>query len=128
MEMLLEIFVIINFSFLTMSKTDQISSKILNFAAYSEITIKTNIIGTQNFLNSWYYKCPDEIYLNDNLIGEGVCCLNLEDEENIIKVKLIEHNITSCRGMFSDLKKYCKIDLSGFETSNVIDIQSMFSG
>ena len=128
MEMLLEIFAIINFSLLTLSKTDEISSKILNFEVYSEITIKSNINGTQNILNSGYYRCPDEIYLNDKLIGEGVCSINLEDEEKTIKMRWIEHDITSCRDMFSDLKNIVEIDLSGFDTSNVIDMQSMFSG
>ena len=94
----------------------------------SEITIKINSNGTQTIFYSENYRCPDEIYLNGNIIGEGLCIVNLESEENIIKMKWIEHNITSCKNMFLNLKNIVEIDLSSFDTSQVTNMQKMFSG
>ena len=118
---LIEILIIINISCIILSQT------IEDFSDISEIMIKIKGNGTQKILNSGFNKCPDAVYLNGNLLGEGICTVNLENEENIINMKWVE-NIDSCEKMFSSLPNIIEIDLSKFDTSLVTSMNSIFSG
>ena len=122
-------YIIINLITPIISNNNKISLDKRKLEISSEIIIKINSNGTQTIFNSKYYRCPDKIFLNNNiLIGEKICSINLEDEENTIKMKWDDNNITTCRNMFSDLLNITEIDLSNFDTSLVTDMQSMFSG
>ena len=118
---LIEILIIINLSSIILSQ------KIKEFSYVSEITIKIKGNGTQKILNSGFNKYPDAVYLNGSLLGEGICNVNLENEENILNMIWIE-NIDSCEKMFSSLTNIEEIDLSNFDTSLVTNMNSMFSG
>ena len=93
----------------------------------SIITIRINGTGQQTIFNPESYRCPDEIFLNDTKIGEKLCSINLEKKESTIIMKWNNHNITSCKKLFSGLSNITEIDLSKFDTSNVNNMESMFS-
>ena len=80
-KFILKFILIINIPHMIINKT-----YLRKLETSSEITIKINSNGTQSIFYSENYRCPDEIYLNGNIIGEGVCIVNLESEENIIKM------------------------------------------
>ena len=102
-------------------------SKIRRLDILSEITIKINSKGSQNIVNSNYYRYPDEIYLNEkNLFVSNTCNIYLENESNIIKMIWNNSKITTCKSMFLELSNITEINLSKFDTSLVTEMQSMF--
>ena len=77
---------------------------------YSEITMEIiGNIGEQRIITSDF--CPDEIYLNENIISYGSCMINLENEGNIT-IKLI---------WFDQLTTFAKMF---YELNNIIDYLS----
>ena len=94
----------------------------------SEITIKINTLGNQSIVNSAYYQCPNEIYLNGIKIDdENICTINLTNETNIIKM-IWYNKFKTCSHMFSGLDKIVEIDLSKFDTSSFTYMDYMFYG
>ena len=98
---------------------------IRKLTASSEVKIKLISNGTQKIVNS-KFKCPDEIYIDDILIGNGVCSINIEDENKQIKLKWND-NLKTCNKMFSGLDNIKEIDLSNFDTSLITNMVDMFN-
>ena len=98
------------------------------FMSYEEE--KINIIskgkGDFFFLNSEFYIEPDEVIIDGlpNISCKKNCYLN-EDINNITII--FNHKIESCENMFSGLSNIIEIDLSEFDTSNVIHMGYMFN-
>ena len=89
-----------------------------------EITITIKGPGTKSIFSTEFLQIPDKIYIN----GEEVTysnSFNFEDNENTIKVY---YNTVpqSLRFMFKSTSGITKIDLTKFDTSNVISMEGMF--
>ena len=124
--LLLKCYIIIN-SFIPIFSLLNLNSfqlKVKHFLSEIRINITGNNI--QNILNSENCPCPDEIYMDDSKIGEGVCSLDLGTQENNA-IKMVWFNeLTTCKRMFSSLTNIVQIDLSSFDSSLVIDMSYMF--
>ena len=89
-----------------------------------EISIKINGPGTKSIFSTEFTQTPDEIYIK----GEQVTYSSsfyFEDNENIVKVY---YNTVpqSLKFMFKSTSGITEIDLSKFDTSNVISMEGMF--
>ena len=100
----------------------------INFS--NEIKIIISGTGTQNILNPLYPTKPDVILVNGNLddIDEEnkINNNNLQSGENEIIMKW-NNKLTNCDSMFQDLSNIIEIDLTKFDSSEVISMQNMFS-
>ena len=125
-NIILKYFMIINLIFPILTKEIKILSS-RRLVASSEITIKINSNGMQSIFNN-AFTCPDEIYVNGNLVGNNLCSITLEDQENVIKMKWNDKIFKNCNNMFKGLNKIEEIDLSMFDTSLVTNMENMFYG
>ena len=118
-------FIIINLIYPIYSKI--IPKNIRRFDSSSEITIKINTNGTQKILSE-AFSSPDEVYLNGNFIGEHLYEVSLIELQNEIRMVWNDNSYTTCKNMFNFINKnnIIEIDLSNFDTSNVIDMEYMF--
>ena len=93
----------------------------------SEIIITlTGNIGSNNIIYCYFWPLPDEIFLNDNKIGEKKCIVNLNNQnETNIKMKW-NTKLKTCMSMFYSLSNISHIDFLNFDTSLVTDMSSMF--
>ena len=107
----------------------------LIYSQNSIITLKINSPGNvyiyhDDFIFSCYPNSPplpDEIYIND--IKQNNIKTNYDFEEGEHNIKLIwENYITSTRCMFTECSKIIEINLSQFDTSELINMQGMFRG
>ena len=97
------------------------------------VNIKSSLInliisgsGAQNILSSTFTVDPSEVIVNG--ISKGNTCQNtceLDSEENNVTL-IFDSAITTCENMFSGLENIKEIDLSEFDSSNVITMSRMF--
>ena len=101
----------------------------------SIITLKINSPGNAYiYHDDFLFSCipdtpplPDEIYIND--VKQNEIKTNYDFEEGEYNIKLIwENYLTTTKCMFSKCSKIIEINLSQFDTSEVIDMRGMFSG
>ena len=95
---------------------------------YSNITLKIRGPGFNNILSpNFYSNCyPDEIYINGIRNHSINFSYYFNETINTVKLKWNTNNIYSCFNMFKQCSNITAIDLSGFDTSKVIDMESMF--
>ena len=88
---------------------------------------KRQIIG-ETFFKNFNYR-GDQLYINNNTKAIGLHTSSYELEEGLINVTIIfgDRNITSCKSMFENLQYLIEIDLSEFDSSQVVNMESMFS-
>ena len=91
----------------------------------NEITIKIIGNGSQRITSSYFYNYPDEIYINDTLVAQKKGYLILAEEETIIRMVWF-NKLSSCNVLFYDLKNLKEVDLSKFNSSNLVNTASMF--
>ena len=93
----------------------------------NEVTIKTKETGFIKILNDAFFNqfMPSEIKINDSPIREISNKYRLNEESTIIITWNID--ITSTSEMFYNCQYITEIDLSNFDSSQVIDMSSMFS-
>ena len=103
------------------------------FSKSSEVIIKINGDGEQSILFGSFYKCPDYTYINDdeskNIIGYPDCrIINIPaNDQSINKVKLVwDSKLNSTSEMLKDLTSLIEVDLSGFDSSDVTNMDYMF--
>ena len=99
---------------------------IINFDSEIFLIIKGN--GTQNLLGFLFFEEPTEVLVNG--ISKGDTCKTscfLEGDKNNISLKFY-HEINDCSFMFCYCDNIIYIDLSNFNTSNVKNMEWMFSG
>ena len=82
--------------------------------------------GTIKILNDNYNYPPDEIDIEGNKIQYSSNSVELEEEENIVKL-YYNTSPENLKNMFKGLQNINKIDLSNFDTSDVRDMSFMFS-
>ena len=93
----------------------------------SEIILKIKGTGSQAIINPDYENYPNEIYIDENKVGENQHSIILTSEET--KIKLIWFDdLSDCNSMFLNLSKIIEIDLSKFDSSQVTNTHSMFQG
>ena len=97
----------------------------------NEITIKIQGTGDQYAVSENFYKCPDSIYLNTDLIspkGDNCKIINIPSGgETINTVKLKWNNkLISLQGMFIGFNHLKEADLSNFDCSSVSLMTDMF--
>ena len=102
----------------------------LNFLSSIVITFEKS--GNHTFINKDYERMPDYIWVNDEKIvfnppSEKEKNQIFLDEGNFIVKVSWEDPITSCSNMFKGVTDIKSIDLSEFDTSQVIDMSYMFS-
>ena len=124
-HVLIKMFIMINLINPIYSKI--IPENIRRLDSSSEITIKINTNGTQQILSE-AFSSPDEVYLNGNLIGEHLYEVDLIELKNEIRMVWYDNGYTTCKNMFNFINKnnIIEMDLSKFDTSNVIDMEYMF--
>ena len=94
----------------------------------NEIKIKIKGKGNQYVLNSKFSSKCNEIIINDNpgVLEENNTVSNLEnDEENIIVMRW-DYKLNNTDSMFLKLKNLIEIDLSNFDTSELVYMNRMF--
>ena len=94
---------------------------------YSEIILKIKSEGEQLIINPDYNDYPNEIYIDENKVGENQFSITLSSIESKIKLKWF-NNLTDCSDMFLNLSNIVEIDLSKFDSSQVTSTFSMFQG
>ena len=129
-------FIIIHISFYLFSNNIK-SLKIRKLSSDSIIIITLSIdnAGDEIFISEVKDKIPDEIYINGNDVtsnvtfggknGNDLLYTFTDAGEYIVKV-LWHEQITSCRYMFNYLTCITKIDLSQFDSSQVVSTEGMF--
>ena len=98
------------------------------YSYVSEITIKINGIGNQSIISSSYslYSVyPNEVYINDTKVGENICFVNLSYHETIVRMVWF-NKLGTCERMFSGLSNIKEVDLSKFDSSNIVSTYAMF--
>ena len=103
--------------------TSNTSRNLYNY--YSEIHLVIQGNGTQRLLGDRLDDEPSEVLVNGK---KDSACKNtcyLEGNKNNI-VLIFKKKITSCAAMFSGLSNITEIDLSNFDTSEVINMNAMF--
>ena len=121
--LLIYFFLIFFSSFLSHS----VERRIMN--SLSEISLKIRGRGDQYVLNENFRPNPDQIIIND-IIQESTgtnIASNLGSGINNIKI-IWNTDLTSCSSMFNGLENIVEIDLSNFDSSQVIKMDGMFSG
>ena len=102
------------------------------FFKLSEIILKTNGTGIITILSYDFFNKynPNGIYINDILQKENKNKYNFTNHENNInKVRITwDRSINSTENMFSGCNKIVEMDLSKFKATDVITMNSMFSG
>ena len=83
----------------------------------SEIAIKISGTGTKTIIRNLYVPCPK--------VGEKACNVQLINPETVIKV-IWFNKLTKCEYMFSGLSYITEVDLSKFDSSEIISTSSMF--
>ena len=105
-----------------------IIEKVINLDFNNSITIIINETGIQNILSYEYYIYnirPYKIYINDKYQNHSYYQYNLTN--NISKITMIfNQKLTNCYKMFYGLSNIISIDLSNFDSSNVINMGYMF--
>ena len=117
--------IILIFAFIPKNKSEINKSNKINLS--NEITMKIIGISPQNILYSSYPKKPDEILVNGNPdnIDEENRINNLQNGENTIIMKWND-KLTDCNSMFRDLSNIIEIDLTKFDSSEVLTMDNMF--
>ena len=99
------------------------------FMSYEEEKINIISIGKGDFffLNSEFYIEPDEVIIDG--LPNISCKKNCNFDEDINNITIIFNiKLESCENMFSGLSNIIEIDLSEFDTSNVLHMGYMFNG
>ena len=93
----------------------------------NEIRLVIKGRGEINLLSEKYYDVPFTVYVNEELRENysKIYSLNESSELNNVTLKF-EKVITSCENMFYDLKNIVEVDLSKFNTSNMLNMYYMF--
>ena len=93
----------------------------------NKIIIKINGTGTQNILYEEFEYPPSQILINGypGVIEEGNTINNLELIENNITM-IWDEKLQDCTDMFSELTNLTEVDLSNFDTSEVVSMHNMF--
>ena len=95
------------------------------FGKENKIKLKVNRIGRVSLLNPSYDIHVDFIYIDGIFVDGDTISAEVNDIKS--EITLIWHeDLVTCNGMFADLSYITEIDLSGFSTSQVTDMQSMF--
>ena len=98
----------------------------------SEITLKTNGIGIIKIFSDNFFKDYNQcdIYINNILQNETKNEYNFSYQKDEINIVKITWNITlkTAMNMFFGCDKIIEIDLSKFESSNIISMAKMFFG
>ena len=98
---------------------------------FSKIILKINGIGTKyvitsnpNFISSYY---PNIIYINGEKQSTIKISYYFNQTENDV-ILIWNNTINYCKNMFNDCTNITEIDLSGFNSSDVINMAAMFRG
>ena len=76
-----------------------------------------------------YAPLPDEVYIDDVKQDEAKSIYQLEGDFRFLNIKLIWYNpFNDASCMFYECDKISGIDLSNFDTSNLVNTDRMFSG
>ena len=110
---------------------------VINIFLFSYISLKVKVLSTneihlliqgsgeQSILNENFYIEPIEVYVNNTKKESCKKICELLSEYNDIKL-IFDDNINSCINMFKGLNNILSIDLSNFDFSQVINMNSMF--
>ena len=91
----------------------------------NEINIKVIGIGNHIILNNYYFSCPDEIYINETKVGENKCSIITIAPETILRLVWF-NKLSSCEDMFYNISNITEIDLTNFDSSNIVSTRGMF--
>ena len=91
----------------------------------NRVKLKVNKIGSIQLLNTTYVQKPEEFRIRDEIKAENgntIIIDNIDDE-----IELIWNNkLTMCDSMFRGMREITEIDLSQFDSSDVINMKQMF--
>ena len=89
-----------------------------------EITIKINGTGKQEIVHNLFSSFINEVYINGQSITFENNKINILDN-NIITIKFA-NDIQTCDNMFYDMANLIEVDLSNFNSNNIISTKEMF--
>ena len=92
----------------------------------SEIKLVIKGQGNHYFLNNNFSPEPSEVIINNEIKDSGIKNYIFEEELNSVVIKF-NKSITTCSSMFSGLTNIIEVDLSNFDASKVVNINSMFN-
>ena len=96
------------------------------FPNISKIHLVVNGTGNINILSNSFYKEPSEVIVNG--VSKGETCKKIcsfEEGENNVTL-IFEEQINSLKYIFSGCENIKEIDLSEFDFSNILNMDSMF--
>ena len=91
----------------------------------SEIHLNIEEKWEQMILNVLFHAKPSKVFVNGIFINSCKKTCQLNGEINNITL-IFDEEIDSCENMFNNLQNITFIDLSGFDTSKVTNMHSMF--
>ena len=93
----------------------------------SIITLKIQGKGQKTIFGSFFESYPNEIKINGDSKYPGQTSYNFELEDNTVELIWDNNNpLYTCKNMFNGCRDITEIDLSYFDTSQVIDMHKMF--
>ena len=124
-NLILLFYIIINFLPISLSK--KVISDLRKINLYEEITIFIKGQGNQQILSNKFNINPDKVFENGidktSKYQNKKIYLNYPNSNVTLRWN---SKLNTCEGMFQELSNIISIDLSNFDSSNVISIASMF--
>jgi surface protein len=95
-----------------------------------QIIIRIKGSGTQNILGNNFAESQNVIYKDQTILNSNSKQVNIESNNGeYTELRIVYgHKLTSCQYMFENIKTITFIDLSSFDTSEVLDMSYMFYG
>ena len=123
--------ILISIFFLSSSKF-HLTINIENFYFLNDeqIIIRIKGSGTQNILGNNFAESQNVIYKDQTILNSNSKQVNIESNNGeYTELRIVyDHKLTSCKYMFENIKAITFIDLSSFDTSEVLDMSYMFYG
>lgn len=92
----------------------------------NSVKLKINKVGSIRLLNSTFVQNPDEIRIGNEIKAENTNTITIDNIEDEIEL-VWTNKSTYCNSMFRGMRDIIEIDFSQFDSSDVTDMQYMFT-
>ena len=92
------------------------------------INLTVGEAGTQNILNTDFADLPEYVYINGDIKEIAATKYYFQDANSVVTLYYGSRRMNSLNGMFGDCSSLTSIDLSGLDTSQVVNMAYMFNG
>ena len=98
----------------------------LNIYKQSEIKLVIKGKGNQQILHNDFSIDPSEVLVNGNLKKSCKKTCNLDNDDKNDVILKFQNQINTCYNMFRGLNNLIEVDLSNFDASKVVNMETMF--